>query len=124
MGLNTDFFGKFLLDRPLSAEHRAVLEEFAGEEHEEENGKAGGEGKPPTVYCQWIPTEDGTGLEWDGAEKFYFYGEWLEYLIARFLKPWGYTLSGSVRYVGKTEGVIGVISVQNNTVVVTREPAF
>jgi len=123
MGLNTDFFGKFLLDRPLATQHRAVLEEFAGEEHEDENGKPGGDGKPPTAYCQWIPTEDSTGLEWDGAEKFYFYGEWLEYLIARFLEPWGYTLSGSVRYVGKTEGVTGTISVQNNVVVVTREPA-
>lgn len=123
MGLNTDFYGKFILDRPLTAEHRAVLEEFADEEHTYEDGRRGGPSMPDGYYCQWIPTEDGTGLEWDGVEKFYYYGEWLQYLIAHFLKPWGYTLSGTVRYAGRTEGVVGIISVENNKVVVTREPA-
>ena len=121
MGLNTDFYGRFSFDHPLTAEHRTLLKDFAEEEHEDEYGLMGMDGKPPTAYCQWIPTEDGTGLEWDGVEKFYYYGEWLEYLIARFFKPWGYALSGTVRYDGWTEGVAGTISVTNNEVVVTRE---
>jgi hypothetical protein len=115
--MNTDFYGKFGFDHPLTAEHQAILAEFAEEEHD----RAGSDGKPPATYCQWIPTEDGSGLEWDGAEKFYYYGEWLEYLIAHFLKPWGYTLNGTVQYDGWTEGVTGAISVMDNAVVVTRE---
>ncbi len=117
MGLNTDFYGQFVLNRPLTPPHRAILEEFAEEEHDRD----GSDGKPPTTYCQWRPTKDGTGLEWDGVEKFYYYGEWLEYLIAHFLKPWGYTLSGAVRYAGWTEGVKGTITVTDNEVTVTRE---
>lgn len=119
MGLNTDFYGQFALDRPLTAEHRAILEEFAEEEHEPSEANAGIQ--PPTLYCQWRPTEDGTGLEWDGAERFYYYGEWLEYLIAHFLTPWGYTLNGTVQYNGWTEGVTGTIHVTDNEVVITRE---
>ena len=119
MGLNTDFHGQFTLDRPLTAKHQTILEEFTEEEHEP--SKADADGQPPNLYCQWRPTADGTGLEWDGAEKFYDYSEWLEYLIAHFLKPWGYVLSGEVRYNGWTEGVAGTIIVANNQVTVTRE---
>ena len=122
MGLNTNFHGKFFLDRPLTPEHKAILEEFADTEHEDDEEGMGYDAQPPTVYCQWVPTEDGAGLEWDGVEKFYYYGPWLEYLISRFLKPWGYTLSGTVRYVGVTEGVEGTISVQGDQVIVTRIP--
>jgi hypothetical protein len=121
MGLQTDFYGQFTFDRPLTAEHKAILEEFAEEGHELDPIKAAATGNPPTLYCQWIPTEDGLGLKWDGAEKFYYYSEWLEYLIAHFLKPWGYTLNGAVQYNGWTEGVAGTISVTSNQVTVTRE---
>ncbi len=117
MGLNTNFFGSFALDRPLTAEHKAILEDFAEEEHADEDGHPGGSGKPPAVYCQWIPTEDGGGLEWDGVEKFYYYTEWLEYLISHFLTPWGYVLNGTVRFMGITEGIEGTISVQDSKVV-------
>ena len=73
MGLQTDFYGQFMFDRPLTAEHQAVLEEFAEEGHEGEPSEIG---KPPTLYCQWKPMADGIGLEWSGMEKFYYYGEW------------------------------------------------
>ena len=122
MGLNTNFYGRFSLDRPLTPEHRVILEEFTDTEHEDEEGRLGLDGKPPTLYCQWVPTEDSAGLEWDGAEKFYYYGPWLEYLISRFFRPWGYTVNGTVRYAGLTEGVEGTISVQGDQVVVTRTP--
>ena len=115
--MDTDFYGNFVLNRPLTPEHRMVLEEFAEEEHD----RVGADGMPPTTYCQWRPTENGTGLEWDGIEKFYYYGEWLEYLVSHFLKSWGYTLNGTVRYDGWTEGVTGTIQVTDNEVVVTRE---
>src|SRR5262245_42947899 len=54
----------------------------------------------PSLYCKWISSDDGKGIEWDGREKFGWYWEWLWYLIKHFLKPWGYTLNGSVPYQG------------------------
>lgn len=29
----------------------------------------------PGLWCQWVPSEDGKGIEWDGGEKFYAYTE-------------------------------------------------
>jgi hypothetical protein len=54
-----------------------------------------------SYYCDWEPTEDGTGIKWNGAEKFYCYVEWLEYLMVNFLHPWGYTLTGVVSFCGE-----------------------
>jgi hypothetical protein len=31
----------------------------------------------PGLWCQWVPTKDGCGIEWDGGEKFYDWTEWL-----------------------------------------------
>lgn len=42
----------------------------------------------PSFYCQWIPTEDCQGIEWDGGEKFYSAEKWLKYIIENYLKPW------------------------------------
>jgi hypothetical protein len=70
----------------------------------------------PGLWCQWVPTSDGTAIEWDGGEKFYDYVEWLEYLIANFLKPWGYVLNGSVEWSGEDRGDVGVIEITNNEV--------
>ena len=56
-----------------------------------------GNNTPPqgqsSLWCDWTPTEDGYGIEWNGAEKFYNCVEWLEYLIEHFLGPWGYVLN-------------------------------
>jgi hypothetical protein len=70
----------------------------------------------PGLWCQWCPTEDGEGIEWDGVEKFYDYTEWLEYLINHFLKVWGYTLNGEVEWSGESGGDVGKIYVKNNVV--------
>jgi len=50
----------------------------------------------PNCYCQWIPSEDGTAIAWDGGEKFYDYVEWLEYLIKHFLHRWGYVVKAKL----------------------------
>ncbi len=70
----------------------------------------------PSLWCQWIPTEDGKGIVWDGGEKFYSYIEWLEYLIENFLKPWGYKLNGEVEWQGEDSDDFGKIVVKNNKV--------
>ena len=71
----------------------------------------------PSLWCDWVPNEDGTEIRQNGREKFYCYVEWLNYLIEHFLKPWGYKLSGRVTWVGELEDEDqGVIDVDENSV--------
>lgn len=70
----------------------------------------------PGLWCQWVPNEDGTAIEWNEIEKFYDYIEWLEYLITHFLAPWGYTLNGEVTWEGEDSTDLGKIVVNNNTI--------
>ncbi len=70
----------------------------------------------PGLWCQWVPTRKGAALAWNGGEKFYEYGRWLEYLIAHFLKPWGYALEGTVRWLGEDPSDHGTIYVAENEV--------
>jgi hypothetical protein len=72
----------------------------------------------PGLWCQWEPNGDGTGICWDGGEKFYYYVEWLEYIVERFLKPWGLTLSGEVEWRGEDPSDLGLISVKGNVITV------
>lgn len=73
----------------------------------------------PGLWCQWVINEQCDALEWDGGEKFYHYVQWLEYVIERFLDPWGYKLNGIVHWQGEDPSDIGTISVQNNEIEVT-----
>jgi hypothetical protein len=70
----------------------------------------------PGLWCQWIPNDTGTAIQWDGGEKFYNYIEWLKYLITHFLAPWGYVLNGAVEWCGEDRSDTGTISVINNVV--------
>jgi hypothetical protein len=70
----------------------------------------------PGLWCQWTPTEDGEGIEWDGGEKFYNYVEWLEYIITSFIKPWGFKLNGEVKWEGESNKDMGKIVVKDNKV--------
>jgi hypothetical protein len=79
------------------------------------NGPPAGQ---PSLWCQWVPDDDGTHLEWDGGEKFYDYVEWLEYLIEHFFGPWGYVLNGEVEWYGEDRSDVGKIIVIDNEVTV------
>lgn len=57
----------------------------------------------PHLWCCWRPTADGLGLHVEDHGYHYGYSAWLEYLAGRFLRPWGYVLSGEVRYQGDAE---------------------
>lgn len=70
----------------------------------------------PGLWCQWVPSDSRASIEWNGGEKFYDYVEWLEYLIAHFLQPWGYTLNGEVEWQGEDSADFGKIVVTNNAV--------
>jgi len=69
----------------------------------------------PDLYCKWVPSEDGTSIEWNGAENFDAYLQWLEYLIMHFLQPWGITLNGEVTWQDNWDE-FGLIVVRNNVV--------
>lgn len=94
---------------------------FCGQDHGPDvtDGNSPPSGQPG-LWCKWIPTFDGLAIEWSGAEKFYDYVEWIEYLIAHFLKPWGYKLSGTVEWHGEEHSDIGKIVIRNNKVSVKR----
>lgn len=114
MGYTTDFSGRFVFDQPLTAEQVNELKQFAALDH---RGRTVG---APGYFCQWVPTDDGTAIEWDEGEKFYDYTEWLAFLIERFFKPWGRTLSGQVEWTGEDPRDQGVIHVRDNMVQAVR----
>lgn len=144
MGYTTDFSGQFNLNKQLSPKMQQFLKLFNETRRMKRNtdeafgvdgeffvfggGDFGQASEPniinhnqppstqPSLWCQWTPTEDGMGIEWDGGEKFYSYTEWLVYLIHKVLAPNGYVLNGVVQWGGEERGDIGEIIVENNRV--------
>ena len=70
----------------------------------------------PSLWCHWEPSEDGERIEWNGAEKFYRYVEWLSYIVKYFLIPWNRVLNGEVQWEGEDSDDAGVIQVSNNVI--------
>ena len=73
----------------------------------------------PSFYCQWVPTEENQGIEWDGGEKFYKAFDWLKFIIKHYLEPCGYVLNGVVKiHFGSKEYPFeeGVLEVRDNEV--------
>ncbi len=70
----------------------------------------------PNLYCDWQPTADAYGIEWNRQTNTYFYADWLEYLIVHFLKRWGYVLNGEVCWQGDDPADSGVLKVTDNLV--------
>jgi hypothetical protein len=69
----------------------------------------------PGLWCQWVVDDQGN-INWDGNEKFYNYLEWLSFLMERYLKPWGYTLEGTVDWQGEDDDDFGRIIVSKNEI--------
>ncbi|MEU5930015.1 hypothetical protein AB0L49_36280 [Streptomyces antimycoticus] len=108
MGYTTTFTGKATIDPPLNPQEISYLRAFTstrrmdrtrgpyvidgsgsfGQGYDKDitnyNGPPDGQ---PEVWCNWVPTDDGTALIWNGAEKFYSAASWMAYLIDTFLKP-------------------------------------
>lgn len=144
MGYTTEFNGKFNLNKKLDKETHEFLTKLAstrrmkrklppeygieGEFYVDGAGYAGQDredsivdyNKPPStqpsLWCQWIPTHDGTAIEWDGGEKFYHYVDWIKYIIDKVLAPRGYSLSGVVDWRGEDWSDTGTIVVRDNKV--------
>ncbi len=146
MGYTTDFSGRFQLDKPLQPKIKQFLQKLGETRRmkrnvEEAFGIEGeffvfgtgdyGQGQDdnivdfnqepstqPSLWCQWIPNEDGTAIEWDGNEKFYGYNDWLFYIINKILAPNGYTLNGVVTWQGEETGDVGKIVVVDNVITI------
>jgi hypothetical protein len=144
MGYTTEFRNRFNLDKKLSDEDFNFLTKFNetrrmkrnlpaeygidGEFYVDGGGSFGQAqeesivdyNEPPStqpgLWCQWVPTEDRMGIEWDGGEKFYHYTEWIKYLIEKILSPRGYTLNGIVRWQGEDMDDRGQIEIVDNKV--------
>lgn len=144
MGYTTDFSGQFNLNKELSPKMGEYLKAFnetrrmkrdtdeafgiEGEFFVFGGGSFGQDREPnvidynqapstqPGLWCQWTPTSDNMGIEWDGGEKFYHYTEWLVYLIHKVLAPNGYVLNGVVAWDGEDRGDYGEITVVDNRV--------
>jgi len=72
----------------------------------------------PSLWLQWVLTEDGTRLEWDNGEKFYCYVEWLQYLINHFFSKWNIMLNGDIFWEGEESTDLGKIEVRDNVITV------
>lgn len=70
----------------------------------------------PGLWCQWVPSDDGTTIAWDQGEKFYSYVEWITYIIEHFLTRWGRTLNGTVSWSGEDDYDMGLIRITDNKV--------
>jgi hypothetical protein len=135
MGSSTFFLGGIAIDPPLSDAEDFYLYRFArtrrmlrksgpyskgkgsdGEaDHEDTisyNTPAMGQ---PSLWCQWIPNEDGTALVWDGNRSFHNSDEWMLYLIQHFLAP-------DAIAIGQVPGIVGG-HVLNGTIQVHGEDA-
>jgi hypothetical protein len=144
MGYTTEFRGSFQIDRPLDDETYNLLKGLATTRRMARNvdPKYGIQGEfyidgseflvqynesnvvdynrppmtQPSLWCQWIPTEDRDEIEWDGGENFYNYIEWIEYLISKVLAPRGYKLNGEVEWRGEDWDDNGTITIVDNVV--------
>jgi len=69
----------------------------------------------PSLWCHWTveTQEEQSRLFWDGAEKFYEYIRWLQFLNERFFKPWGLKLSGTIQWRGEEWGDTGSVTMRN-----------
>jgi len=73
----------------------------------------------PSLWCKWNPNEDGTAIVApEYPSKFYYYKEWLKYIIVNFLDLWGYKLNGNISWQGEHEEDKGVIVVLNNEITI------
>lgn len=114
MGYTTTFSGVFYFDKaltPQTIEKLKKLEGMDGRDFDDDR---------PQGYCQWNLTKDLKGLTWDGAERFYNYIEWLEWIIKRILRPSKIELNGAVEYQGEYIGDCGAIIVKANQVRLAR----
>lgn len=106
MGYTTDFNGTVTVTPPLNPAEMEFLRAFANSrrmrrpdgpystrdyDYRDLGPDAYNESPvgQPSLWCDWEPTADGTGIEWNQTEKFYDADVWMRYVIDHFLKAGG-----------------------------------
>ena len=107
MGYTTRFKGEISITPCPTDDIIELVNKISHTRHDDRNH--------PGIWCQWIINSDNK-LEWNGAEKFYNYVEWLEYLIESIFAPRGYKLDGRIRFQGERFLDVGIIYVKDNAV--------
>lgn len=107
MGYTTKFKGEFTITPHPSSEFIEKINLFSSKRHDEK--------QYPGIWCQWIINSN-EKLSWNGAEKFYSYTEWLQFLVDEYFVPQGYELNGKVSYRGERFEDIGVIYIRDNII--------
>lgn len=157
MGYTTEFRGAVRIDPPLNRAERDYLHRFAetrrmdrdrgpyfvdgsGFRGQGEDADIRSFNSPPCaqpgLWCQWVPNEDGTAVEWDRDEKFYEADRWMAYLVDHFLRPgahasaagdpqfaeftFDHALDGEIEAQGEEPGDRWLLRVEANTVSVLR----
>lgn len=144
MGYTTEFEGRVTVTPPLNPAEIAYLNAFADTRHIDgrdvydvsDRGPRGNVPGPevPGYYCQWVPTEDGTGIKWDGSEKFDYSVEWMQFLIDHFLRPgahaqgrpgfegfaFDHTVNGRIEAQGERVGDVWTLVANRNCVAEVR----
>ena len=144
MGYTTDFFGSFNISPTLNKEDKEFLTKFSetrrmkrnlgpvygveGEFYVEGTGFCGQDedlsiinynmppSTQPSLWCQWVPSEDGTELQWNQGEKFYSYLEWMNYIVKNFIAPKGYKVNGEIEWRGEESDDFGKIFAKDNVI--------
>ncbi len=164
MGYTTEFEGSITVNPPLNADEVSYLNDFSatrrmnrskgpyyanrgsdgfGQDRESDildyNREPEGQ---PGLWCQWAATEDGTSIEWNGAEKFYSSAEWMKYIIDHFFTPdavasldligsarqdarflhftFDHTFDGLIKAQGEDSDDTWLLKVENNNVMVAQ----
>lgn len=120
MGYTTRFEGLLLFDRDLTVREYKELLKIADYNEQDDGVLLDYTDAPETMphgsYLQWQPNNYGTGLEWNGGEKFYDYVHWLRWLIKHYFTPRNITLNGELRWQGEDISDVGILTVDNNKV--------
>ena len=143
MGYTTEFEGKISIDKPLDDGTYDLLVGLSNTRRMKRNIEGYGiEGEfyikgsgfigqdsdsavidynsPPTtqpsLWLQWIPTEDRQFIEWNEGEKFYYSEEWMRYIIDKILAPNGYLCNGEMTAQGEEMDDRWKLVVENNVV--------
>lgn len=117
MAYSIDFIGSFNLNKQLSYNDYIILKTFnqtqsAKRDFKFANYTLSKENQPNSACC-WTPTEDRFQIIWDGNKQFYFFKQWMKYLIENFFNPNGYFLNGEILY--KCDNLdIGIIKLKDN----------
>ncbi len=119
MGYTTNFEGQIDFNRPLTVPEYRELEKLANYDSKHDGTYELYTDTPETMpdsYLQWQPSNDGSGLQWNGGEKFYDYIHWLRWLIKHYFVPHGITLNGQIRWQGEEITDSGILKVIDNKV--------